>query len=281
MKRTLLFLLFLLTVGLLRAADDDRRLVILHTNDTHSTILPLSPLIDDTLTAGRAGALRRMALLEQERAATPDLLLFDSGDFSQGSFFYNLYKGEVEVELMNRMHYNAVTLGNHEFDFGVDHLAELLRHANFPVVCANYDFGSTPLATIVKPYVVMKRQGVRIGVFGLSPKAEGLITEENFAGITYLSPVESARRTIATLRDREKCDVVVCLSHLGWNEKDAAGDQQVFAQLEGVDLVLGGHSHTYLQELAYVQDAAGHAIPVDQNGKHAIYVGRIVLHLQR
>ena len=149
------------------------------------------------------------------------------------------------------------------------------------MVCANYDFGSTPLAAIVKPYVIVERQGVKVGVFGLSPKADGLITEENFAGITYLSPVEAARRTIKTLREGEKCDVVVCLSHLGWNEKDAEGDQQVFAQLEGVDLVLGGHSHTYLEELAYAQDAAGHAVPVDQNGKHAVYVGRIVLHLQQ
>ena len=281
MKRTSLFLLFLLAFSLLYAARDDRQLVILHTNDTHSTIRPISPLIDDTATAGRAGFLRRIALLEQERAATPDLLLFDSGDFSQGSFFYNLFKGEVEVELMNRMHYDAVALGNHEFDFGVDHLAGLLQRANFPVVCANYDFGSTPLAAIVKPYVIVERQGVKVGVFGLSPKADGLITEENFAGITYLSPVEAARRTIKTLREGEKCDVVVCLSHLGWNEKDAEGDQQVFAQLEGVDLVLGGHSHTYLKELAYAQDAAGHAVPVDQNGKHAVYVGRIVLHLQQ
>ena len=281
MKRTLLVLLAWVALSAAALADGDKRLVILHTNDTHSTILPVSPLIEDTMKADRGGFLRRIALVETERAKDPELLLFDSGDFSQGSSFFTLYKGEVEVSLMNRMHDDACTLGNHEFDFGVENLATQLRRANFPVVCANYDFGTTPLATLVRPYVVLKRKGLRIGVFGLSPQPEGLIATENYAGITFRDPVEVTRETVSTLRTKEKCDLVICLSHLGWPAKDPLSDSNVFTQTEGVDLVLGGHSHTFMKELEWLTDAQGKRVPVDQNGKHAIYVGRIVLSLQR
>ena len=281
MKRTLLVLLAWVALSTAALADGDKRLVILHTNDTHSTIFPVSPLIEDTMKADRGGFLRRIVLLETERAKDPDLLLFDSGDFSQGSSFYTLFKGEVEVSLMNRMHYDAVTLGNHEFDFGVENLSTQLRRANFPIVCANYDFGATPLATLVRPYVVLKRKGLRIGVFGLCPQPEGLIATENYAGITFRDPVEVTREVVHTLRTKEKCDLVICLSHLGWPAKDPLSDSNVFTQTEGVDLVLGGHSHTYMQELEWLTDAQGKRVPVDQNGKHAIYVGRIVLNLSR
>ena len=281
MKRTLLVLFAWVVLSAAALADGDKRLVILHTNDTHSTILPVSPLIEDTMKADRGGFLRRIALLQTERAKDPELLLFDSGDFSQGSSFFTLYKGEVEVSLMNRMHYDACTLGNHEFDFGVENLATQLRRANFPVVCANYDFGTTPLATLVRPYVVLKRKGLRIGVFGLSPQPEGLIATENYAGITFRDPIEATREVVRTLRTKEKCDLVICLSHLGWPAKDPLSDSNVFTQTEGVDLVLGGHSHTFMKELEWLTDAQGKRVPVDQNGKHAIYVGRIVLSLQR
>ena len=281
MKRTLLVLFAWVALSAAALADGDKRLVILHTNDTHSTILPVSPLIEDTMKADRGGFLRRIALVEAERAKDPELLLFDSGDFSQGSSFFTLYKGEVEVSLMNRMRYDACTLGNHEFDFGVENLATQLRRANFPIVCANYDFGTTPLATLVRPYVVLKRKGLRIGVFGLSPQPEGLIATENYAGITFRDPIEATRKTVSTLRTKEKCDLVICLSHLGWPAKDPLSDSNVFTKTEGVDLVLGGHSHTFMKELEWLTDAQGKRIPVDQNGKHAIYVGRIVLSLQR
>ena len=182
---------------------------------------------------------------------------------------------------MNRMHYDAGTLGNHEFDFGIENLATQLQRANFPIVCANYDFGTTPLATLVRPYVVLKRKGLRIGVFGLSPQPEGLIATENYAGITFRDPVEVTREVVHTLRTKEKCDLVICLSHLGWPAKDALSDSNVFTKTEGVDLVLGGHSHTFMKELEWLTDAQGKRVPVDQNGKHAIYVGRIVLNLSR
>lgn len=281
MKRFHFILFVWLVFSATALADGDKRLVILHTNDTHSTILPVSPFVEDTMKADRGGFLRRIALIGEQRKSDPELLLFDSGDFSQGSSFFTLFNGEVEVSLMNRMHYDAGTLGNHEFDFGIENLATQLRRANFPIVCANYDFGTTPLATLVRPYVVLKRKGLRIGVFGLSPQPEGLIATENYAGITFRDPVEVTREVVQTLRTKEKCDLVICLSHLGWPAKDPLSDSNVFTQTEGVDLVLGGHSHTFMQELEWLTDAQGKRVPVDQNGKHAIYVGRIVLNLSR
>ena len=281
MKRFHFILFVWLVFSATALADGDKRLVILHTNDTHSTILPVSPFVEDTMKADRGGFLRRIALIGEQRKSDPELLLFDSGDFSQGSSFFTLFNGEVEVSLMNRMHYDAGTLGNHEFDFGIENLATQLRRANFPIVCANYDFGTTPLATLVRPYVVLKRKGLRIGVFGLSPQPEGLIATENYAGITFRDPVEVTREVVNTLRTKEKCDLVICLSHLGWPAKDALSDSNVFTQTEGVDLVLGGHSHTFMKELEWLTDAQGKRVPVDQNGKHAIYVSRIVLNLSR
>ena len=156
-----------------------KRLVILHTNDTHSTILPVSNQLPDTVKAGRGGFLRRIAMLKEERQKNPDLLLFDSGDFSQGSAYYTMFKGDVEVGLMNMMGYDAATIGNHEFDFGLDNMARIFRMATFPIVCTNYDFTGTPCEGLVKPYVILKRNGVKIGVFALAPKMEGLVSAKN------------------------------------------------------------------------------------------------------
>lgn len=276
MKR-LTALAFVLTLTLAAIAQERKQLVVLHTNDTHSTVVPLSNLLEDTLKAGRGGFLRRMVLVEQQRKANPQLLLFDSGDFSQGSAYYTYFKGEVEVELMNRMGYDAATLGNHEFDFGLDNLAALVRRAKFPVVCANYDFSATPLAGLIKPYVVIEREGLRVGVFGLCPQPDGLVQKPNYAGMTYSDPVAAAKRMVSTLRGEERCDVVVCLSHLGWSMDGDMDDQQLIAATTGIDLVLGGHSHTYMKDIGWVKNADGQPVPDDQNGKHGIFVGKIVL----
>lgn len=251
--------------------------VILHTNDTHSAIMPLSPLLQNRQLSNRGGFLRRIAMIEEERAKVPSLLLFDSGDFSQGSAYYTYFKGEVEVKLMNRMGYDAVTLGNHEFDYGLDNLARLVRMAEFPVVCSNYDFTNTPLHGLVKRYVVLKRNGRRIGVFGLSPKPEGLIQQSNYAGMTFLDPIATAKEMIPLLREKERCDLVICLSHLGWNLGREIDDNLLISSTSGIDLLLGGHTHTYMEELEWANDASSRRVAVDQNGKSGIYVGRMVL----
>ena len=231
-----------------------KQLTILHTSDTHSCILPLNENLADTLFAGRAGFIRRIAMLEEERKKEPELLLFDSGDFSQGSPYYTLFKGDVEIGLMNRMHYDAGTIGNHEFDYGLDNMVRLFKKANFPIICSNYDFRGTAL--------------------------EGLVATKNYGTIKYLNPVSVTNDMVKLLRGKEKCDLVICISHLGWEEK-GMGDQMVIANSRGIDIVLGGHSHTFFKELHYVKDLDGHEVPVDHEGKNAIYVGKLKLDLTR
>ena len=258
-----------------------KELVIINTNDTHSTVMPLSSNLDDTLKAGRAGYLRRLALLEEQRKAHPDLMLFDCGDFSQGSPYYTMFKGEVEVKLMNMMKYDAVVLGNHEFDNGMDNIARLIDMSEFAWLSANYDFSATVLKDKVKPYVVLERDDVKIGVFGLTPKLEGLASIENIEGAVYKDPIESAKAVVSELRSESVgCDVVVCLSHLGWNMYKQMDDSTLIANTSGIDLVLGGHTHTYFQELQYVKNAVGKDVPVDQNGKHGIFIGKQRLFIQ-
>lgn len=279
MKR--FFLTIMLAVTLLVGVQaKGKRLVILHTNDTHSCIFPLNPHLADTMLAGRGGFIRRAEMVRRERSKHPDMLLFDSGDFSQGSPYYTLYKGDVEVGLMNLMRYDAATIGNHEFDFGVENMARLFKKADFPIVCANYDFTGTALEGVVKPYVVLKRGGLRIGVFGLSPQLDGLVMAKTCAGVKYNDPVKAANDVAKLLKEREKCDIVVCLSHLGW---DIIGidDTELMRQTRNIDIVLGGHSHSYFNALEYVENLDGREIPNDQNGKHGIYVGKITVDLSR
>jgi 5'-nucleotidase len=261
-------------------AKKHKQLVILHTNDTHSTIFPVKQNIDDKEIAGRGGYLRRVNMLKEQRQQHPDLLLFDSGDFSQGSGYYTLFKGEVEIGLMNQMGYDAVTIGNHEFDFGLDNLARIFRMANFPIVCSNYDCKGTVLEGLVKPYITLKRNGVKIGVFALSPALKGLVFDGNCQGITYLDPAETAQKYIDILRKQEKCDIVICISHLGWKESEYT-DEMLLKGIEGCDLVLGGHTHTYMKQLEYAPDKTGKLIPVDQNGKHGAFIGKLLLNLEK
>lgn len=257
-----------------------KQLVILHTNDTHSTIFPVSDQLPDTVRAGRGGFLRRIAMLKEERQKNPDLLLFDSGDFSQGSAYYTMFKGDVEVGLMNMMGYDAATIGNHEFDFGLDNMARIFRMATFPIVCTNYDFTGTPCEGLVKPYVILKRNGVKIGVFALAPKMEGLVSAKNCVGVKYLDPGQVALETATMLKKQLKCDVVVCISHLGWQSNRDQDDLYMIPRSRYIDVVLGGHTHTYMQHLEYVNDLDGRPVPVDQNGKHAAFVGKLVLNLK-
>ena len=279
MKKVLLMIALLLAT-MSAGAKGPKKITVLHTSDTHSCILPLNKNLADTMLADRGGFLRRIAMLKQERRKDPGLLLFDCGDFSQGSSYYTMFKGDVELELMNRMHYDAVTIGNHEFDFGLDNMIRLFKMAEFPVVCSNYDFADTELKDIVKPYLVLKRQGVRIGVFALCPPLEGLVSRKNYGPLKFLDPVEVTDRMVDVLRNREKCDVVICLSHLGWEVSDYP-DNELIKRTSGIDLILGGHSHTYLETLGYETDKTGRQVPVDHEGKHAVFVGKIQLTLEK
>ncbi len=278
MKKTIAMFLVLLMTGS-AMAQNDKQIVILHSNDTHSCIYPLNVNLADTALAGRGGYLRRAAFVEQQRRQYPNLLLIDSGDFSQGSPYYTLNKGEVEVGLMNIMRYDAATIGNHEFDFGLENMARIFRMANFPILCSNYDFTGTPVEGTVKPWTIIKRDGVKIGLFALDPKLIGLVDTAKCQGVKYLDPVAKANEMAALLKAK-KCDLVICVSHLGWDKVDM-NDQIMIAGSRGIDLVLGGHSHTYMKQLEYVKDLDGKMVPVDQNGKHGLWIGKMLLNMKK
>ena len=173
---------------------------------------------------------------------------------------------------MNQMGYDAATIGNHEFDYGMDNMARLFRMAKFPVVCANYDFTGTVCEGLVKPYIIKECAGMRVGIFGLSPQLEGLVSVANCGGVKYTHPVEVAQKIVDTLRNEEKCDFVICLSHLGYGDADNE-DPAIIRATRGIDVVLGGHSHSYFEYTKYLPNADGKEIPLDHQGKHGQYVG--------
>lgn len=253
--------------------SSERSLTILHTNDTHSQIYPLPANLADTMKAGRGGFVRRVAMIRDERKKDPTLLLFDSGDFSQGSPYYTLFKGDVEAGLMNLMRYDAGTIGNHEFDFGLENMARVFRKLDFPILCCNYDFTGTPVEGTVQKHTVIRRNGFKIGVFGVCPKMDGLVDENKCRGVKFLDPIVESQKQVDELR-KLGCDYIICISHLGWDTY-GTNDQKLVEGTSGIDIVLGGHSHTYFKHLEYVKDKDGRLVPVDQNGKSGIYVGKI------
>lgn len=262
------------------SAQADKELLIFHTNDMHSRVEPFSDDYQDTLLAGKAGMVRRATFIRQQRKEHPDLLLFDSGDFSQGTPYYNMFKGEVEIKLMNAMKYDAGTIGNHEFDFGLDNMARLFKMADFPIVCANYDVRGTVLEGLVKEYTVIEREGVRIGVFGLGAPLDGLVAAHCYGNVKYEDPVSEAQRIADILKNQEKCDLIICLSHLGWME-DQFSDIELIENTRNIDVVLGGHSHSYFTEPKFYKNLDGVDVPVQQMGKNAAFVGKMVLKLQK
>ena len=258
-----------------------KQLVILHTNDTHSAIMPVGKYESNAGVSCRGGFVRRAAVINEERKRNPELLLFDSGDFSQGSTYYTLFKGQVEIGLMNIMGYDAATLGNHEFDFGLENMAKVAKAANFPIVCSNCDFTGTCVEGLIKPYTVIERGGLKIGVMGLAPVVDGLVMKENIEGVKYIDAVEAANKTAKLLKDELDCDVVICLSHLGWSLAPSMDDQQLISQTHGIDIVLGGHSHTFFTELERVDNLDGKPVPVNQNGNLGAFVGRLEVSLDK
>lgn len=274
-------LLVALMFVILPLSAQDKKIVILHTNDTHSRIEPLDST--DEVYPGLAGIARRKAFVEKVRQEEKNVLVFDSGDFSQGTPFYNVFKGEVEIKMMNEVGYTAGTFGNHEFDFGLENLEKLVREADFPFVCTNYDFSDTNLKKLVKPYLVMKIDGVKVGIIGLGTKPEGMIQEKNYKGMKFIEPYEIAEKTASYLKNKKKCDIVICLSHLGLNcgGNNIHCDRELVKNTSSIDVVLGGHSHSFLEEPIMVENAEGREIPVAQMGKQGANVGRIDIELKK
>ncbi|MEJ7616994.1 MAG: metallophosphatase [Pyrinomonadaceae bacterium] len=248
---------------------ETQKITILHTNDTHSQIDPLPP---NDPNAGRGGVARRATLVRRLRAENPHTLLIDGGDAFQGTPYFNLYKGEVEYKAMSAIGYDVVTLGNHDFDNGVEALAAAMKFANFDFVSANYDVRGTAIAERVKRYVVRTLGRTRVGLFGLGIRLAGLNTPNSFRGITYLDPVGAARDAVRALREREKCSLVVGISHLGYYpnpRENEIGDSQIAAQVDGIDFIAGGHTHTFMEEPVMVRQPAGGETMIFQVGKAA------------
>ena len=192
-----------------------------------------------------------------------------------------MFKGDVEVDMFNSMKYDAVAIGNHEFDFGLDNMARIFKKLKCPVVCANYITTGTPLEDCVKPYVIIKRYGLKIGIFGLGAKLEGLVQSSKCENIRFVDPATAAQDMVNLLRKEKKCDLVICLSHLGINTITPPNDNYLIANTSGIDLVLGGHSHTYLKELTYLKNKEGKPTPVLHSGKSGVNVGKVQLTVEK
>jgi len=257
---------------LLNATAAETVITILHTNDTHSQI---DPLPANDVNAGKGGVARRATLVKRVRKENPNTLLIDAGDVLQGTPYFNFYKGEVEYKAMSAIGYDVGTLGNHEFDNGVEALAAALKFANFDLVSANYDVKGTVLEQRVKRYVVKTVGGIKIGLFGLGVSPVGLITPDNFKGVTYIDPVVAARDVVKKLREEERCGLVVGMSHLGYYEDGKRGDSMVAAQVDGIDFIASGHTHTFMKEPVFQTQPCGAKTLIFQVGKSGIYVGRV------
>lgn len=251
-----------------------KNIVILHTNDTHSRIEPIPET--DKSAPDKGGVVRRAAYVEQIRNQNKNVLLFDAGDFLQGTPYFNLFKGKVETEAMNLLKYDAVTLGNHEFDYGLDVLEKVVSWAKFPIISSNYDFTETPLRNLVKPYLIIKKDGVKIGVIGINIQPKGLIASENYKGMKFLPPLETANSLAFRLKTIYQCDMIVCLSHLGYES-----DKKLAQQSRNIDIILGGHSHTYMKQPDMLKNIDNKDVLIFQTAGRGIFVGRVDVSLEK
>ncbi|GET46426.1 bifunctional metallophosphatase/5'-nucleotidase [Capnocytophaga felis] len=256
-------------------SQNTKKITILHTNDTHSHIEPISE--NDPRNPNKGGVARRAYLIEKIRQENPNTLLFDAGDIFQGTPYFNFYGGELEFKLMSMLKYDAATLGNHDFDNGLEGLFAQLPHAKFDFLTANYDFKNTIMDGHTKPYKVYVVDGIRIGVFGLGIRLENLVNKANYKETVYLNPLEIAQDMERKLRNEEKCDLVICLSHLGYkyDTNEIICDLTIAEQTSEIDLIIGGHTHTFLPEPTLVTNKKGNITLVNQVGCYGINLGRI------
>lgn len=255
-----------------------KKITILHTNDVHSHIDPFPA--DDPRNANMGGVSRRASLIDAIRKENTNVLLLDAGDVFQGTPYFNYYGGELELKLMSMMQYDLATLGNHDFDNGLEGFSAQMHHATFDFISANYDFKNTILDTRIKPYKIFIKEGIKIGVFGLGIELQGLVDQKNYKETVYLDPVEMAQEMTRRLRIEEKCDLIICLSHLGYDYKkgsdsDKISDLKLAQKTQDIDLIIGGHTHTFLDRPTVVKNAIGKDVLVNQVGCYGLHLGRI------
>ncbi|WP_277015190.1 bifunctional metallophosphatase/5'-nucleotidase [Flavobacterium lindanitolerans] len=270
----------LLTVGGLSLSSfntlNKKHITILHTNDVHSHIDPFPPT--DAKNPNMGGVSRRASLIESIRRENPNVLLLDAGDIFQGTPYFNYYGGELEFKLMSMMKYDLATMGNHDFDNGIDGFYSQLHNAKFDFVSANYDFKNTVLDGIVKPYKIFIKDGIKIGVFGLGVELDGLVDKKNYKETIYNDPVSVSQEMTRILKAQERCDLIICLSHIGYaykNDPDKISDLKLAAATRDIDLIIGGHTHTFLDKPTIVKNLDGIDTLVNQVGCYGINLGRI------
>lgn len=257
-------------------ASKVKKITILHTNDVHSHIDPFGT--DDGRNANKGGVARRASLVESIRNENPSTLLLDAGDIFQGTPYFNYYGGELEFKLMSMLKYDAATIGNHDFDNGIDGLYAQLPNAKFDFVSSNYDFTNTVMDTHVKPYKIFYKDGIKIGVFGLGIELEGLVGKNNYKETKYLNPIEIAQDMSRILKTNEKCDLVICLSHLGYhyrNSPETVSDLTLAKATKDIDLIIGGHTHTFLPKPTIEKNSDNKNVLVNQVGCYGLYLGKI------
>jgi 5'-nucleotidase len=254
-----------------------KKLIILHTNDMHSHIDPFAE--NDPKFAGKGGMAKRAALIEEIKKEEAEVLLLDCGDIFQGTPYFNYYLGEPEIKLMNEMKYDAATIGNHDFDGGLQNLADKIAMSDFAFINCNYDFKGTALENKVVPYKIYYKAGLRIGILGVGIVLEGLVDKKLYGGIKYNDSIECANQTAKLLKEDKKCDLVICLSHLGYEYKnDNKSDLKLAAESVDIDIILGGHTHTFLKEATVVDNKLSKKILVSQAGWAGLILGRIDVH---
>lgn len=257
------------------SSEDQLKLTILHTNDMHSRIESFPD--DIPKYGGMGGMARRATIIKKIKEQQQNVLLFDAGDIFQGTPFFNYFSGEVEFKLMSEMGYDAAVFGNHEFDNGLYSLAEQLPYARFPFIISNYDFSKTILKDKFLPYKIFKnpKSKFRVGVFGLGIELKGLVNEKNYGKIVYLDPVGTAKEMVQELKQK-KCDLIICLSHLGYKyESNIVSDHVIAQNVDDIDLIIGGHTHTFLDNPTILTGPAGKKVLINQVGKNGINIGRI------
>jgi 5'-nucleotidase len=256
------------------AADDFVTVTILHTNDIHSHIEPFEG--SDPRYAGKGGLARISGLAKHIRQKNPNTLLFDAGDMFQGTPYFNYFKGELILKLMTAAGYDAGTIGNHEFDNGLEGLLEPLPHAKFPVINSNYDFSDTILAGKFPRWKVFRKSGIKIGVYGLGVELEGLVGEKQYGNTIYNDPLKVAAEMEIFLKNEKKCDLVVCLSHLGLRYREnKVGDLVLAGETFYTDLIIGGHTHSFLEEPLTVKNKEGNPVIVNQAWWGGLMMGQI------
>ncbi|MBA9074151.1 5'-nucleotidase [Flavobacterium gossypii] len=270
----------LLTVGGLSLSSfapiDKKHITILHTNDVHSHIDPFPAT--DAKNPNMGGVSRRASLIESIRKENPNVLLLDAGDIFQGTPYFNYYGGELEFKLMSMLKYDLATMGNHDFDNGIDGFYSQLHNAKFDFVSANYDFKNTVLDGIVKPYKIFVKDGIKIGVFGLGVELDGLVDKKNYKETVYNDPISVSQEMTRILKTQEKCDLIICLSHIGYaykNDPNKVSDLKLAAATRDIDLIIGGHTHTFLDKPTIVKNLDGIDTLVNQVGCYGINLGRI------